>query len=552
MRTIRDHGSIDLFDPWAHLGEKRLGMLKKSWAGVFRGHVFKKLPVAAIAPHLHATEGRPSKDLYAVLGALVLQQLHDLTDPQTVEAMAFNLSWHYALDIRDERDLYLCERTLRNYRSLLIELNLDTVLFESITDGLIKTYGVATQKQRIDSTRVCSNMRSLTRLGVVVEAIGKFLRELKRRHRKLYAQVEPSLIERYLGCAAGEFGYAQPSEARRQLGGAAADLWSLKVQFAASAAAALESYAILARVFEEQCEAPPVAGAPVRVREPKDVPTDAVLNPADPDACYKTPKGAGYGVQVMETFEEDEPARPSDPAHVQEEADAESKKEKAPPRRLNLITHVEIHPFNEHDGEHLVPALARTAGRGVGPRVAVGDTHYGADELVARAARDGVEVVAPAQPVRKTGGDRRRLSLEDFELDRQGRVVCCPAGHTPRSTRMAAGSVMAVLDQALCGACGLKDLCCVKLYRRFRHYRMQYPHKRVRMRERRLHEQTETFKSRYRWRAGVEAVMSHLKRHMGLDRLRVRGMKAMRYAVNLRALGLNIHRCAARDAVCGS
>ena len=36
-----------------------------------------------------------------------------------------------------------------------------------------------------------------------------------------------------------------------------------------------------------------------------------------------------------------------------------------------------------------------------------------------------------------------------------------------------------------------------------------------------------------------------LKYQMNLAHLRIRGMPAMRYVVNLRALGLNIRRCAA-------
>ena len=44
---------------------------------------------------------------------------------------------------------------------------------------------------------------------------------------------------------------------------------------------------------------------------------------------------------------------------------------------------------------------------------------------------------------------------------------------------------------------------------------------------------------------GIEATMSRLKYQMNLAHLRIRGMPAMRYVVNLRALGLNIRRCAA-------
>ena len=125
MLTIRDHQTGDPFDPWAHLGEKRRRLLDRSWAAVFREHPLDHLPVRELAAHLSRELGRPTKDLHAVVGALILQQLHDTTDAATVEAVAPNLAWQYALDIRAESDAYLCERTLRNYRQLLIERGLD-------------------------------------------------------------------------------------------------------------------------------------------------------------------------------------------------------------------------------------------------------------------------------------------------------------------------------------------------------------------------------------------------------------------------------------------
>jgi hypothetical protein len=102
MLTLRDHRSRELFDPWEHLGVKRRRLLEVSWAGVFREYLLECLPVKELAAGFHDGHGRPSKDLSVALGALVLQQLHDLTDQQTTEAVALNIAWHYALDIRHE------------------------------------------------------------------------------------------------------------------------------------------------------------------------------------------------------------------------------------------------------------------------------------------------------------------------------------------------------------------------------------------------------------------------------------------------------------------
>ncbi|MDQ3333335.1 MAG: transposase [Planctomycetota bacterium] len=106
MLTRRDHQSRDLFDPWEHWGPKRRRLLEQSWAGVFREYLLAHLPLAELATGFRDGYGRPSKDLSVAMGTLVLQQLHDLTDQQTTEAVALNLAWHYALDIRHEPDAY--------------------------------------------------------------------------------------------------------------------------------------------------------------------------------------------------------------------------------------------------------------------------------------------------------------------------------------------------------------------------------------------------------------------------------------------------------------
>lgn len=116
MLTLRDDQSSDLFAPWEFLGPQRRQLLERSWAGVFRDYLLQHLPVKEPAAGFRDDFGRPSKDLSIAVGALILQQLHDLTDQQTTEAVALNIAWHYALDVRHEPDASLWERTLRNYR----------------------------------------------------------------------------------------------------------------------------------------------------------------------------------------------------------------------------------------------------------------------------------------------------------------------------------------------------------------------------------------------------------------------------------------------------
>ena len=64
------------------------------------------------------------------------------------------------------------------------------------------------------------------------------------------------------------------------------------------------------------------------------------------------------------------------------------------------------------------------------------------------------------------------------------------------------------------------------------------------MARRRAREKTEKFRDRYRFRAGIEGTFSALDRLTGVKHLRVRGMPAVRFAVVLKVLGLNLLRAA--------
>ncbi len=73
---------------------------------------------------------------------------------------------------------------------------------------------------------------------------------------------------------------------------------------------------------------------------------------------------------------------------------------------------------------------------------------------------------------------------------------------------------------------------------------VRYTKKTMRVVGRRIHQKTDEFKDRYRWRAGVEATMSELDRRTGAKHLRYRGYRAVCLSVFLKAAGLNILRAA--------
>ena len=154
---------------------------------------------------------------------------------------------------------------------------------------------------------------------------------------------------------------------------------------------------------------------------------------------------------------------------------------------------------------------------------------------------------APARTAK--GGSSGRLTREDFSLDGSGLVLKCPNGVAPVATSASTAKLQARFDLAICRECPERARCPVQAEKHDGQFaRFQYTPTRAENQKRRLHESSDAFRDTYRWRDGIEATMSRLKYQMNLANLRIRGMPAMRYTVNLRALGLNIRRCAAVQA----
>jgi len=464
-----------------------------------------------------------------MLGALILQQTQDLSDEEVQRAVAFDLGWHYALDITDDTDAstYISERTFRNYRRIILEEGLVPLIFGTLTDQLLKEFGVDATKQRLDSTHIQSNMRKLGRIRIFAAVIRKFLCALKRIHAEAFAaNLSPEFIDRYLAKGSDTcFSQVKPSESSRTLEALSRDLLFLIEMFSThEAIPRMPEYRMLERVLREQC-AVTGAGAEmtVKVKPPKAVPPDSLQNPSDPDAGYDAHKGQGYQAQIMETYQAGE----------------------RDPKVPNLITYVEVEPAYKHDSPALLPALDATEKRDCSPEHLVCDTHYGSDDNVLAAIPKGVEVIAPV-PGPAPADD---ITLAHFSPDlHTGYVTHCPEGHAPLTMRQTnKHHLIAAFHRKTCQTCQRRENCPVTLEKKAAYLR--YDLHALRCACRRAREHTPEFREAYRWRAGIEGTNSHIKSDLGMNRLRVRGLESVRLAATFKALGLNIMRCARALAV---
>lgn len=522
MFHVKDHKTGYLFEPFSYMGSKRMKRIKDSWAGFFREEILPELPVEELIRHYDATQGRPSKEVYAVLGAVLLQQMMDLTDEETVDQFAFNLQWHYALNVTDESDRgsYLCQKTLWTMRTMVMQDSVAPVIFDRVTDKLKRLFDVNTEQQRLDSVHIFSNMRHLGRIGLIAQTLRKFMVNLKRQDREQFTTVPEELQERYLP-KRGEavFALVKPSEAERTLQTLGKDLFELIERFRNDEKIQqMHSYGLLVRVFGEQFQVKVSDGESLILINEK-VPSDSLQNPSDPDATYDRHKGKGYQVQVLESY-------------------SDRKEDEAEEPPLNLITYVEAQPAHEHDAHTVKKALEKTRQENRDPSLIVADSLYGGDNNHVACQAEGVELIAPV----KTNKPCPKVGLADFSYGAQNRITQCPMGHAPVSSYHRKERHSEWFDSDLCLNCPLREECPVK--RGGKGHFIRYSNKELRLELRKAQEQTSEFRDHYRYRAGCEATMSELDRKTGIKNLRVRGLAAVCLCVFLKATGLNIFRAA--------
>lgn len=513
MIHVKDHKQYDMFNPFEYLGPKRLALLESSWAHLFREEILHKLPAEKLFPLYSEQHGRRTKELYAMLGIVLLQQMEDLTDEEAIQQFSFNIMWHYALNVTDTSDFssYVSSRTLWTMRDRVGRLGLEQSIFENVTGALTKLFALDPSRQRLDSIHIFSNMAHLGRIRLFVKTIRKFLINLKRHHADLYQSLGDVAI-RYEEKNDGRFA-VKPSESSRTLQEVGNDCFLLVERFKdQEAVISMDSYQHLMRLFNEQCVLEKTdAATSVVIKPNKEVPSDSLQNPSDPDAGYCGHKGKGYQVQVMETWSPD----------------------KSQP---NLLTHVKVEAAHESDSNALIPAIEDATKRELAPEQLLADSAYGSDDNVEKAKELGVEVVSPTM-----GTQSHAISLADFACSDSDEITACPEGQKPQRTKTGKhGGKIVHFDKAACDNCPRQSDCPVK--RDKRHSTISYDAKALRLARRRAKEKTEAFREVYRFRAGAEGTMSDLDRITGIKHLRVRGMPQVRLAATLKATGLNILR----------
>lgn len=427
--------------------EKR-ARLEKSWAHVFCSRVLDLIDEEPFRACFHQANGRPNKSIRLRVAVHLLKEWDDLTDAQVLDNLEYNLQWHYALGI-GSGDAHLCQKTMHNFRVLLAKNDRARALFVGVVKGLVEIDGLGVGRQRLDSTHVMSNIATLTRLGLFVETVTKFLRELRKKAEDKLLGLKAGHVKRYLE-REGYFSDARREEARRRLPVVAQDLYALVRAFEHDGeVASWESYRLLVRLLDEQCEVVEpgegggaVEGPPVDVKgaqgpatasdddgdEPivGDIEEGAVGTEDEQDAEGTLP-GAKAGAAEPEAVEpggahgDGRGSAYLDAIRVRKGKEITGSSLQSPhdadatyghkgkgyevqiaetceaSNPYQVITGIAVNGANESDQLATVPMVRQLVEDGLGPDEVFADTAYGSGENMVACAGYGVKRMAPVQ-----------------------------------------------------------------------------------------------------------------------------------------------------------
>lgn len=537
--------------------EKR-ARLEKSWAHPFRTQVLPLIDEEVYRDSFSSTTGRPNRSIRLLTGLELLKHWFDLTDRELVDQLEFNLQFQYALGVT-AAEAHIERKLLHDHRVRTLHNGGAQQMFERVTRGLIEVDGLSVKLQRLDSTHVMSHIAQLTRLGLMVETLAKFLRELEKEAPEKVVGLGTTLQRRYLD-RSGYFADVKKEQARRRLPVVARDLSQVVETFSQDAAVKeMESFQLVVQVFEEQCEvidklddgpsddaaggsdasAEEDAATPdtpeVQLRAGKEISGQSLQSPHDPDATYGR-KGKGYEVQVSETCDEENP--------------------------YQVVTHISVNGAHESDQRATPEVIDALHEAQMAPEELLADTGYGSGENIVDAAVNGVTLLAPVQdpnaptrrdtfiePLAEPGSDDksdRPLGLGDFEFNSTfDEVVACPGGQEPTANEVddeRREPYSALFDGAGCAGCPLAGRCPTRESRTSDERILRWRDVKAATATRQREQRGTVFKERYRLRSGIEATNSELKGPHGADDLRVRRLARVEMVMNLKGLALNAKR----------
>ncbi len=451
---------------------------------------------------------RPNASINTMVSALILMKHHDWTYEELFENIQFHLLVRLALGLDDLERMPFCMATLFNFQNRLIDHfirtgeNLFEQVFDRLTEQQLKQLKIKANICRTDSVMVASNIRSYSRLQLLIEMLLRIYRVLNEADQESYK----IHFERYLGKSSGQYIYTLKS------GELSAELTMIGELYHWIDHHLMPHYQdeqifkIFERVYQEHFS---VVAEKVIVRSSEEMRSSFVQSPDDLDAAFREKNGhqiKGHVISIVETA--------------------------TPENGVNLITDVVVKPVNIDDSTILNERLDIIKEKTPEIEELHFDGGYGSEANDRKMLKNEITPVQTA-----IRGRQAQVEIEINEISGDTYQVSCPLQSVvATATRK---RLKACFDKSVCKNCPHNQDCRLVEQKRWRVYYFK-PEDYLKQRRQRMIENIPP--ERRMLRNNVEATIKEFSCRMRGRKVRVRGnFKTPLFAYGV-AIGVNFGR----------
>ena len=514
--VANDNQQLTLADSTLNLTQREKRVLEKSWAKTFAEKVFPAIDESVFSVLYSDKASRPNTPVNVIVGALILKEALGDTDDELVEALMFDIRYQYALHTTSFEEQPLSDRSLSRFRArvLAYETEHDVDLIHECVVKMAKEIAefmdISPNMQRMDSLMIAANIKNLSLLELFYTCVANLAKIMNQREITL-PEEQCHYIEKddYNRCVYH----------KRELD---ATERTIAVMHDAEKLIALcdktgelddtSEYQLLIRLLKERTITDDDGTRRLRRKEEVENPSEVLLNPSDPEATFRYKAGGknlGYVGNVVESVGE----------------------------KGSLITDYAYEKNTYADNQFMKDYLEQQDTFGEGAFL-VADGAYSGEANARMAASHNLKLVTTNFTGRKPDE-----IYAGFKFTEDGHfLIECINGCKPEECTYDPGNdrCAAYFKPEECSSCPYKDRCQPRFLKT--RVRKEVSWKAVGRAKQLQYMKTEEFSRYARFRNGVEAIPSLLRRRYHVDKIPAHGKNRTRFHFGFKVAALDFQK----------
>lgn len=509
FKAHSEHTQTNLFGFSNLVSPKMRKELQDSEAMKFYELIFCNIKEDDFACLYSETDSRPNAPINCLVSALLLMAKQHLTYERLFEHIKFNLLTKLALGLSTLDEVPFSPATMFNFQNRLSDHfirsgeNLLEKVFDQLTQKQLSELKLKTDIQRTDSFQAASNIRTYSRLQLLVEMLIRIYRVLSEEDQKTYE----ALFAGYVKKSSGQFLYRLDSE---EIGEEQERIGRVYQQIHDQISpnySEVEIFRIFERVYEEHFT---LSEEKIHLKPNGALTSSMLQSPDDLEATYRKKRGQAYYGQSVNLTET---------CH--------------PDNSVNLITDISVHANNIDDSKELHQRLDTIKEKTPDLEELHFDGGYPSEDNDKKLEKHNIRPVQTAIKGRQRKGVDLRIEAdgEDHYL------VSCP--YQTVESEPTRKRFKAEFAQSGCSQCPWAGLCQLKKKKTGRVYYFTPEDYR---KSKRFANIEKLPSQRRGLRANIEATVSEFTRKMTNHKLKVRGaFKTQLFAYSV-GIGVNFGR----------